>query len=191
MLARFILKHQPDAAMNTAVRPLLLAFLLGSIAGVLSAAGPAPASDRVTVLFDHPEKYTDLRDGATDTENERGRGRYLPFLKEHLEQRAGKLVPAGQKLTVTFTDLDLAGDYEPWRGIDFHDVRIVRDLYVPRMTFSFTLTDASGQVVKEGERKLLDGAFQMRLTGSSSDFLRYEKEMLNDWLRKEFPVRKG
>lgn len=152
-----------------------------------------PASDRVTVIFDHPENYTDVRDNSTDFENERGRDRFLPFFKEYIEQRAGKLLPAGQKLTVTFTNIDLAGDFEPWRGIAFHDVRIVKDLYVPRMTFGFTVTDEGGQVVKEGERKLLDGAFQMRITGAgfNSDPLRYEKEMLNDWLRKEFPSRKG
>jgi hypothetical protein len=44
-------------------------------------------------------------------------------------------------------------------------------------------------VLKQGERKLLDGAFQMRITRAfDTDSLRYEKEMLNDWLQKEFPA---
>lgn len=175
--------------MKTSVRLVLTALLLSPLAGALFAADPAPAAGRVTVTFAHPEKFTDVRDHSTDSENERGRDRFLPALKEHLEQRAGRLLPAGQKLAVTFTDVDLAGDFEPWRGIGFQDVRIVKDLYVPRMTFRFQVTDADGRVVKEGERQLLDGAFQMRgFSASNSDSLRYEKEMLNGWLREEFPA---
>ena len=177
--------------MKTLARNVLCALLCGPVAGVLFAAAPAApaASDRVTVVFDHPEKFTDVRDNSADFENEWGREHFLPLLKEYLEQRAGKVLPAGQKLAVTFTNIDLAGDFEPWRGMAWHDVRVVKDLYVPRMVFNFTVTGEGGQVVKEGERKLLDGAFQMRITSAfNSDSLRYEKEMLNDWLRKEFPA---
>jgi hypothetical protein len=176
--------------MKTPIRHLLCALLCGPITGALFAAAPA-VSDRITVMFDHPEKFTDLRDNSTDFENEWGREHFLPPLKEHLERHAARLLPAGQKLTVTFTNIDLAGDFEPWRGMAWHDVRIVKDLYVPRMTFKFTVTGEDGQVLKEGERKLLDGAFQMRITSAfNSDSLRYEKEMLNDWLRSEFPAAK-
>ncbi|HEY8994361.1 MAG TPA: DUF3016 domain-containing protein [Lacunisphaera sp.] len=176
--------------MKTSTRFALSVLLLRPIAG-WAAPAEKPGADRVAVTFDHPEKFIDVRDDSTDFENERGRDHFLPILKEHLERRAGKLLPAGQKLAITFTDIDLAGDFEPWRGMNFHDVRIVKDLYVPRMNFTFKVTDEAGQVVKEGEEKLLDAAFQMRITGvSNTDPLRYEKEMLNDWLRKEFPARK-
>ena len=47
-----------------------------------------------------------------------------------------------------------------------------------------------GKVLKEGERKLSDPAFQMRLTsGFPDDPLRYEKSLLTDWLRTELAVR--
>ena len=182
----------PASAMKTCALRIVLAFLLGPVAAPLFAADPASATGRIAVNFSNPEKFTDVRDNATDFENERGRERFLPFIKEHLEKRAEKILPAGQKLTVTFTNIDLAGDFEPWHGMAFQDVRIVKDLYVPRMAFTFALTDAAGQVLKEGERQLLDGAFQLRIVSSSnSDQLRYEKEMLNDWLRKEFPKSKS
>jgi hypothetical protein len=164
------------------------------VSGVSAAtvAAPESSSGRVTVNFTEPEKFTDVKDGMTDYENVRGRERFLPFIREHLEKRAEKLLSPGQKLNVTFTDIDLAGDFEPWHGISFTDVRIVKSVYVPRLTFSFTLTDANGQVLKEGERRLIDGSFQMRLTsGFSDDSLRYEKEMLNDWLRQDIKPRKG
>jgi hypothetical protein len=89
-------------------------------------------------------------------------------------------------LKVTFTDIDLAGDYEPWRGPQLMDVRIVKSIYPPRLTFTFQLTDESGRVLSEGERKLVDLGFQMRITRSfNDDLLRYEKDMLTDWLRDE------
>ena len=42
------------------------------------------------------------------------------------------MVPEGDKLTITFTDIDLAGDFEPWRGPQWDEVRIVKAIYPPR-----------------------------------------------------------
>jgi hypothetical protein len=68
-------------------------------------------------------------------------------------------------------------------------VRIVRDLYPPRIDLSFTLTDADGTMIKTGERKLRDLAFMtpMRVT-YCNDPLRYEKKLLAEWLDREFPA---
>jgi len=181
--------------MKTVIRSAVVALVVaaGPSGGAAEpAASPGPDTSPVTVIFEHPEKFADLKDGMTDFENERGRERFLPFIREYLEQRAGKILPAGQKLTVTFTDIDLAGDFEPWHGAAFHDIRIVKHMYVPRMTFSYTLTDAAGQVLKQGERRLIDGGFQLRITsGADFDSLRYEKAMLYDWLRKDIQPRKS
>lgn len=168
---------------------LLLASLLGfAAAGQGLAAERAKSTANIDVQFSHPEKFTDVKDSDQDTDNERGGANFLPQIKEHIEQQAAALLPAGQKLTVTFSDIDLAGDFEPWRGPQFNDVRIVKSIYVPRLNFSFTLTDSNGKVLKEGERKLVDLAYQMRITRSfQDDPLRYEKDMLSDWLRQEFP----
>ncbi|MES1194710.1 MAG: DUF3016 domain-containing protein [Opitutus sp.] len=168
------------------------ALLLGlSAGGALFAAATKPASP-VTVVFAHPEKFTDVRDNESDFENELGRERYLPLFQEFLQQQGASRLAPGQLLTITFSDIDLAGDFEPWRGMQFSDIRIVKDIYFPRLTFTFKLTDANGQVLKEGERKLQDLGYQMRLTrGFRDDPLRYEKDMLDDWLRDEFRPAKG
>src|SRR5882757_2328073 len=162
------------------------ALLLGlSAGGALLAAEIKPASP-VTVVFTHPEKFTDVRDNMSDSDNELGREHYLPLLQEHLQQEGAARLASGQQLTITFSDIDLAGDFEPWRGMQFSDIRIIKDIYIPRLTFSFKLTGANGQVLKEGERKLQDLGYQMRLTrGFRDDPLRYEKDMLDDWLRDE------
>ena len=179
--------------MKTAFRFLRVALLGALTAGAMSAADPVPApASRVTIVFDHPEKYTDLKDSWSDTDNERGREHYLPLIREHLEKATARRLAAGQQLTITFTDIDLAGDFEPWRGPQFDDIRVVKDLYVPHMNFSFKVTDAAGAVVKSGERKLVDLSFQLGVTpGFRDDPLRYEKAMLDNWLGQEFAGRKG
>ena len=93
---------------------------------------------------------------------------------------------------MTFSDIDLAGDFEPWHGAQFDDVRIIKDIYVPRMNFSFKVTDASGTVIKSGERKLVDPAFQFNITPAfRDDPLRYEKAMLDSWFSQELTARKN
>lgn len=178
--------------MKTAFRFLRVALLGALTAGAMSAADPAPAAGRVTIVFDHPEKYTDLKDSWSDNENERGREHYLPLIKEYIEKAAARRLADGQQLTMTFSDIDLAGDFEPWRGVQFDDIRVVKDVYVPRMNFTFKVTDASGAVIKSGERKLIDLGFQMNITpGFRDDPLRYEKAMLDNWLSQELAGRKG
>ncbi len=55
------------------------------------------------------------------------------------------------------------------------------------MKLKFTLTDAAGKVVKEGARELIDGAYLLSKPGFIDDELRYDKMLLDDWLRAEFP----
>ncbi|HVZ66532.1 MAG TPA: DUF3016 domain-containing protein [Lacunisphaera sp.] len=166
----------------------LLAGLVGLAAfGRAAAASPVQSPKNVDVVFSHPEKFTDVKESSMDYENERGGANVFPRLQELIESQAAALLPAGHKLTVTFTDIDLAGDFEPWRGPQFDDIRIVKDIYIPRLTLSFTLTDADGKVVKQGDRRLVDLAFQTRITRAfPDDPLRYEKDMLTDWIRSEF-----
>lgn len=89
-----------------------------------------------------------------------------------------------QRLTVTISDVDIAGAFEPWRRNLWH-ARIVRDVYPPRIDLMFTLTDRDGNVIRSGERKLRDLAFMTPTLSYRSDPLRYEKKLLADWLDRE------
>lgn len=165
----------------------LVALLVSTTA--LFAAPSAAQKNQVDVIYDHPENFTDVKDSQMGTE--KGRDSYLALLKEHLQDRAPRYLTEGQKLTMTFTNIDMAGDFEPWRGIDFNDVRIVKEIYPPRMNFTYKLTDATGAVVKQGEEKLIDMSFQMNSSPIyANDSLRYEKAMLDNWLRDNFPKPK-
>jgi len=171
--------------MKTTRLLLVLVFGLFGVADLLRAAASAPQSpQRVKVIFFQPEKFTDVRDSYPGTDS--GRESYLSELRDHLQKRARDVVAEGNKLTITVTDVDLAGDFEPGRSRLGNDVRIVRDVYPPRIKLSFKLQDAGGKVLKEGTRKLENVMFQAEPTLDPSDPLRYEKVLLDDWLRKEF-----
>lgn len=145
-------------------------------------AGSTPEPTNVTVVFHEPDNFTDVRDSYGNGTSQY----YLDVISQYLKETATKLVPKGETLTVTFSDIDLAGDIPPGR-ID--SVRIIKAIYIPRMTLTFQLKDASGAIVKEGSRQLSDLDFQMKFTPSidRNDPLYYDKQMLGDWIRKEFP----
>ncbi len=145
---------------------------------------------RAEVLFFEPEKFTDVRDSYM---GDATRTTYLEQIRDHVLEQAKYYVPEGHKLSVTFTDIDMAGDFEPWHGPRWDDIRVVKDIYPPRILLTFRLTDAAGNVVKEGKRDLRDLAFMMKITMSfRDDPVRHEKALLDDWLRSDFPrVRKN
>ncbi len=111
---------------------------------------------------------------------------YRKELLRYLEQRAAPHV-AGRASTIVVTHIDLAGEFEPWRGSALYRVWIVRDFYPPRIDLRFKLRGPDGEVIREGGRSLRDPLFLKR-SGYRDDPLRHEKMLLDyDWLRAEFP----
>ncbi len=159
----------------------LLAALVGlGISGVLHASDDAATN--VHISFDQPDNFSDIRDGFTSTE--KGKAAHLEGIEQYVERQAKKYLPADQQLEITFTNIDLAGDFEPW-GAGMNDVRIIKDIYPPRIDLRFRVIDASGNVIREGERKLRDLSFMMNLRLNNDDPLRYEKTLIDDWMRKD------
>ncbi len=150
------------------------------------AAPTKPAAEgKIEVAFFEPENFTDVRDSFRHSDVQRTG--YLKRLQEHIVKHAARYLPPGYSLAVTFTDIDMAGDYEPWLGPNLSDVRIVKSIYPPSADLTFRLVDPEGNVVKEGRRELRDTAFMMKgMLGMREDPLRYEKSMLEDWMREEF-----
>lgn len=147
-----------------------------------------PEQGAIAVQWTDPAEFTDLK--ASGNRFEARRGDWVTQLAEHLRKSAGQRLPEGERIEVTITDIDRAGHYEPWHGVRMQDVRILRDIYPPSMELSFRHYDASGNLLAEGDRRLRDMNY---LHGSpffpSSDSLRHEKRLIDDWLRKEFPQR--
>lgn len=172
------------------IRILLLSVLGFTGAGGLRAFDLSQGFAHTEVVFFEPKNFTDVKDGLM--ESDKGREATLAEIKEYIVKSARRYLAPGQKLAVTITDVDLAGEYEPWHGPRLDDVRIVREIYPSRINLTFRLTNADGEIVKEGERKLCDLSFMLRLVFDSNDPLRYEKGLLDDWLSEAFrPAKKA
>jgi hypothetical protein len=152
-------------------------FLGLALASSLSAA-VAPA--RTEVTFSHPENFTDVKDSYIPTDS--GRDEILGRLRDYIVAQAAPLLPAGSTLSMTFTDVDLAGDYEPWHGGQLADIRIVKSIYPPAFKFTYSVTAADGRVLAHGDQSIRDLGFDLRPVFDSSDSLHFEKAFLGDWI---------
>jgi len=158
--------------------------LLGGAASIGHAAGvpgePARQGN-VEVTYRDPTKFTEMQRYPGE------RADWLDDLSRHVANRASRVLPAGERLAVTITDVQLAGQLEPWRPGNLGDTRIVRDTTPPRIALTFRLESAQGALVAQGERELRDINF---MTSTSAYHrgqpLSYEKTLIDDWLRKEF-----
>jgi hypothetical protein len=70
----------------------------------------------------------------------------------------------------------------------------VESIYIPRLTFTYKLEDAEGNIITEGEESIADLAFQHNVIGPMktqySNFF-YEIDLLGDWIRKTFRQKKS
>ncbi|SFE25649.1 DUF3016 domain-containing protein [Paracidovorax konjaci] len=154
--------------------------------GAGRAANPPPAGI-VSVTYDDPARFSDARQGAP--ESPRARRAWVNALCLHLSEGAAAALPEGQRLEVRITDVQRAGGFEPARGAQAGQVRIVRDVYPPRIDLEFKRLGADGTVLQSGRRTLRDPAFMERGARGANDPLRYEKNLLDDWVRREFGGR--
>ncbi|MFN3310924.1 MAG: DUF3016 domain-containing protein [Thermomonas sp.] len=144
-----------------------------------------PASGPVSVAWSNPADFSEIT--ASGNRQAAAQGDWLLQLAQYMRKQAARQLPPGYRLELTIEDIKRAGQYEPWRGVGAQDVRIIRDIYPPRMTVRFRELDATGKVVAEGQRQLTDPAFLVN-SGmiNDTDPLRYEKRMIDSWLRREF-----
>jgi hypothetical protein len=157
-----------------------------------TASGPAA---RIAVIFVQPQHFTDVRYAKAEPNSVA----LLNALHTFMGKMGEHYVPMGMQLEVTVTDIDLAGDFEPWRGPQFGPVRITRDMYRPHIFLEFRLTDDSGSIVSAGRREITDIAYQTRVVRPPDDYPSYEKDILRDWFCNELgaikpsptPVRSG
>jgi len=158
-----------------------------SLIGLTIAMSAVLSAQAVDIDFAEAEKFTDFT--ASGNRPNLGQESYMKQLTRHLEGRLENEIAPGHRILVVITDIDMAGEFEPWRRTGFDDVRIVKDLYPPRINLSFRITDEGGNVLREGDRKLRDLNFMFAARPNDSDALRHEKELLNNWVRKEFKER--
>jgi hypothetical protein len=139
------------------------------------AAPAAHAAGKVVVTYLQPEQFADIGRSSWDRE------RALKTLSASFETLAARL-PDGQTLRIEVTELELAGELEPF-GRFHQDVRGVRGRADrPRISRRYNLSDGS-RTLASGDADLSDPNYFFRsLRASHSGALGYEKRMLDDWV---------
>lgn len=162
----------------------LLALVLASAFTLAMAQSDTSTQPRVTVHYANPHQYIESHQAGFGVRFDHDD--YMEKLRQFLVRKATPMLAPGQHLSITFTDIDLAGGFEPWRGPRMGNVRILSQQYPPRFDFHFKLTDANGKVVREGTRKLTNLTYLMDQAArpGDSDPLRYDKGLLEKWLRR-------
>ena len=159
-----------------------------AFAGATLCAGAASAPEspgapvrlgNVEIAYRDPAQFTEIRRYPGE------RSDWLDELSAYTARRAARVLPAGERLSVTITDVQRAGMFEPWRRGNLSNVRIVRDTTPPRINLSFRLESAQGQTLKQGERQLHDIAFLTRSARHRGESLGFEKNLIDDWLARE------
>ena len=142
--------------------------------------------DRISVEWIEPKSFTDVR--QANFSSAKFRKHVFNQLEKHLSKLA-KDLPKGQVINFKITDLDMAGSVEPASIIglssSMEDVRVMRNIDIPRIKFEYELVDASGAVIKSAEVKLKDMNYlnDIRFSSRNKPY-EHEKRMLSKWFSK-------
>jgi len=164
-------------------RILCQALLLTTLHGLghtAASADPEPVS-RIAVVFVEPEKFTDARRADFKPNFDA----ILDAIAKFMQEMGEETLPPDMNLDIRVTDIDLAGNFEPWHGLQSDHVRITNQLYPPRIALEFRVIGPRGQVIQSGKRDLTDLEYQLRTFYPMDDYLRYERDLLRHWFREE------
>lgn len=155
---------------------LLLSLVLGTAIGT---------SANVTLEWRQPERYSDL---GTNFYDDASLDTFSKEMEPYIIRFADDYLPDGSTLELTFTDVDLAGEFEPWRLND--DVRIVRSVYPPKLSFVYRVYDISGNLIDSGERTITDPTFDFNIGRRffAQDNYFYEKDLIASWIRNDLAI---
>lgn len=161
---------------------------LATAALVMPLAIPwAGHSAELKLEFYEPHRFSDIEPGSES--RERFRERALEGLEEIFAELAETL-PDDQVLNVTVTDVNLAGYVDQiGRDVGQQPLRIVRQSHAPAMNLTYSLVDADGNTLQDGDERLRGrGVTDQVRRGSRADydFLRQEREMITRWFNRTF-----
>lgn len=149
--------------------------LLASLALIL----PLSAQADVTVEWISPENYTDA--WSSSVHSDKSRQITLEQLQRFIEQTASAMLPDGQNLNLQVTQLDLEGEFEPWR-VNSQNVRIVKSPYFALIAFDYKITDANGNVIKEGSENLQNDLLVAPGIPDATESASYTRSTLRNWM---------
>lgn len=126
--------------------------------------------------------FNDYRDVRPSNET---KGSFHKRIASSYEKHFSKLaeqLPDGYTFNIEISELDLAGD----RIGGMNEIRVIKDIYPPRIEFNYSVTTSNGQTIKQAnDVKLKDLGFMDRIKMGRDESFYYEKRLVTDWFEKE------
>lgn len=174
------------------LKSLLLASLLTTVTACVNVqdtpVGPDPITEEgvVKITWQDPKKYTDIV--ATSELQSRFEKQIFTTLTADLNILASKVLKPGEMLVMKVTNVDLAGDVRPTFGETSNNIRVVKDVYPPRIAFSYKVMQGN-RVVMSGQEKLQDMFFMGGIQPLTEKPFMYEANLLKHWFNKSISPR--
>jgi hypothetical protein len=148
---------------------------------------PLLASAAVSVEWIAPETYRDAYSSSSKTDKSRQIA--LDDFQSFIVKEASTVIKASDNLKISVTQLDMTGEYEPW-SMNHRDVRMMKSPYFGYIAFKYSLTDASGKVIKEGEEQLTNQMLTPIDLRDKDERDPYLRETLRNWIHSTFHASK-
>lgn len=149
----------------------------------------------VVVEWHEPNNYTDVQSPYVDRDNDFLNVRF-GRIEKHLVALGAMHFTAGETLQLRIIDYDMAGTIVPQASSSGQQPLVRRELLNdhPKMVISYTLTDANGKVLKEGNSIEIEGrairtegrAQFPKITRRDNETVGSELAMLNRWFKETF-----
>lgn len=149
------------------------------------ATGLAESEQRVTAELIEAGSFTDF--SISGMSEERTATVFEGEFQRFARTESDRWLPEGYQVHLAFTDIDMAGDIQPWRNRSHSHIRYIESIYPPRLEFTYTVTGPDGEVVIEDETRLQDMnyLFAPNHRFRRFDSFRYELSLLADWFQSD------
>lgn len=158
-------------------------FAAGSaMAEEAATVDPQTENGAVKITWQEPKKFRDIK--SSGELQSRFENRMFETLTKELNKEASKSLKPNQKLDLVVTDVDMAGDMRPTFGATSNDLRVVKEIYPPRISFSYQVLEGE-QVVIAGDEKLTNLNFMNDIRPVNDRPFSHETRLLTEWFDKQ------
>lgn len=137
---------------------------------------------KLSIIWKDPNQYSDIE---STTWLQSKFDKYLfTELTDELGKDVNKVLGENQQLDLIITNVDLAGDVQSTFGASVNDIRVVSDLYPPKINFDYTLSQ-DGKVIMSGSERIQNMGFLFGIQPITSQPFPYESKLLTKWFKEK------
>lgn len=165
---------------TTPLSLIILSLMLFSGSPLISSAAG------VKVEFFEAKKFSDYEMTG------KSRQKSLKVLEKEIHrlftELSREVIGSDQQLSIKVKNIDLPGNIRYGMGQSSHDIRVINNATLFRLDFDYTLENASGETVKQGEHQLKEftDAQLTSLKMRNRSALGYFEKPLKKWIKENF-----